>query len=158
MLLFNGPLLGFLGSASVSPVQKTLAEPQVTLTATSWVLGAGFCGYLGSRAELRCTVWGQRAQLGNTGSLCSVLLTKLNILYLETALEQINATALLPDKILFQVPVVLMAFSGCFDSSAGSCPKKHIVISQAFFCSERGTRRYCCVGRGCVLCKRLTGK
>lgn len=54
---------------------------------------------------------------------------KLNILSVEAALEQIKAAALLPDKTLLQAPVVLMAFSGCSDSSAGACPEMHMGIS-----------------------------
>lgn len=76
---------------------------------------------------------GCRAQLGDVGSSLEGETAKLSILYLETALEQINATALLPDKILFQVPAVLMAFRVCFDSPAGSCPKKSMVVSLRHF-------------------------
>lgn len=105
-------------------------------------------------------VHGPGAQLRGTGSSLQEETAKLNILYLETALEQINATALLPDKILFQVPVVLMAFSSCFDSSVGSFPKKkkrHIGISQTFFCTERQQQVLLC-GKGMCALQKVNKK
>lgn len=143
----------------MSGICECFSSPKNTGRATGHLnshlmgVGHGVLWVLGEHRGHRWGIWAPSALRRSREKRA-----KLSILYLETALEQINATALLPDKILFQVPLALMAFRGCFNSPAGSCPKKHANISQAPFCSERGTRRYCCVGRGCVLCKRLTGK
>jgi len=75
---------------------------------------------------------------------------KLSILYLEAALEQMNATASLPEKILFQVPAVLMAFRICFDSPASSYLKKSTVVSLWHFHVLREVRAGIAVWEGDV--------
>lgn len=84
-------------------------------------------------------------------------MAKLNILYLETALEQINSTALLPDKTLCQVPVVLMAFKRLFGSISWLLPKKaHQYLAGPFL--QREARAGAAVREGDVCSAKANGK